>query len=95
MTKSLFTNLSISELKELVKECVTEVAILQPHDLGSKSDEDLMTQRETAKFLRVSIPTIINWKKEGKIPYYQNGRTVFFKKSELLKALHKNHFINI
>lgn len=54
-----------------------------------ESDEIYLSQRETAKFLRVSLPTLIAWKKSGKLPYYQNGRKVLFKKSELLEAMRK------
>ena len=65
------------------------------HEINSKvqiddDKEDYLSQREAAKFLRVSLPTIINWKKTNKIPYYQEGRKVLFKKSELLKVLRKN-----
>jgi len=93
MTKSIFTNLNVNELKDLIKECVTEVTTRQPQDLKTESDEYFMTQRETARFLQITVPTLINWKKEGKVPYYQNGRKVFFKKAELLKALQKNKSI--
>ena len=50
-------------------------------------DEKFLTQKETAKFLRVSLPTLIRMKKDGKIPFYQSRRTVLFKKSEILEAL--------
>jgi len=51
------------------------------------SDEIYLSQRETAKFLRVSLPTIISWKKARKIPFYQHGRKILFKKSEVLDAM--------
>ncbi len=51
------------------------------------SDEIYLSQREAAKFLRVSLPTLISWKKARKIPFYQHGRKVLFKKSEVLEAM--------
>ena len=54
-----------------------------------ESDEIYFSQRETAKFLRISLPTIIAWKKSGRLPYYQHGRKILFKKSELLEAIKK------
>ena len=51
------------------------------------SDEVYFSQREVAKFLRMSLPTVIAWKRSGKIPYYQHGRKVLFKKSEVLEAM--------
>ena len=50
-------------------------------------DEVYLSQSETAKFLRMSMPTIISWKKSGKIPFYQRGRKILFKKSEVLDAM--------
>lgn len=52
-------------------------------------DEIFMTQKETARYLRVSIPCLIKMKKTGRIPYYQTGRTILYKKSEVLMALKK------
>jgi excisionase family DNA binding protein len=51
------------------------------------ADEIYLSQREAANFLRVSLPTIITWKKSGKIPFYQYGRKILFKKSEVLEAM--------
>ena len=51
------------------------------------SDEIYLSQRETARFLRVSLPTIIAWKKARKIPFYQHGRKILFKKNEVLDAM--------
>jgi excisionase family DNA binding protein len=50
-------------------------------------DEVYLSQREAARFLRVSLPTIIAWKKARKIPFYQHGRKILFKKSEVLDAM--------
>jgi len=52
-----------------------------------ESDEIYFSQREAARFLRVSLPTIIAWKKTRKIPFYQHGRKILFKKSEVLEAM--------
>ena len=52
-----------------------------------ESDEIYLSQKETAQFLRVSLPTLISWKKARKIPFYQQGRKTFFKKSEVLDAM--------
>jgi excisionase family DNA binding protein len=51
------------------------------------TEEIYFTQREAAKFLKVSLPTLISWKKGKKIPYYQHGRKVLFKKSEILETM--------
>ena len=91
MDKSIFINLNNDELKSLIVD-----AVKHAHDeINSRAQfndesEDYLNQREAAKFLRVSLPTIINWKKTNKIPYYQEGRNILYKKSELLQVLRKN-----
>ena len=53
-------------------------------------EEDRLTQKEAAKFLGVSVTTIISWKKSGKVPYYSVGRSIFYSKKELLDIARKN-----
>ncbi|HEY9116084.1 MAG TPA: helix-turn-helix domain-containing protein [Bacteroidales bacterium] len=91
MEKSITIHLNPEELKTLITDAVQK-ATKQLSGNNSKNDiaEDYLDQREAAKFLRISFPTIIRWKKEKKIPYYQEGRKVLFKKSELLQVLSKN-----
>jgi len=56
--------------------------------LNLKSMEKLNIS-ELAEFLNCTVPTLHRYKKEGKIPFFQVGRTVFFDKAEVLKALRK------
>lgn len=42
---------------------------------------------ELADYLKVSKPTIHAYKNRNIFPFYQTGRTVYFKKSEVDKAL--------
>jgi len=91
MGKQIFTSLNAVDLKSLIKDAIKEVnSENTPNNFQNEIQEDYLNQREAAKFLRISYPTIIRWKKEKKIPYYQEGRTILFKKSELLNALRKN-----
>lgn len=91
MQKTIITTLNDEEFKTLIEEAIKKVSL----EINHKKDpndfkNDYLNQREAAKFLRISLPTIIRWKKENKIPYYQEGRKVLFNKSELLQVLQKN-----
>ena len=89
MEKTITTTLNTDELENLIIKAVKKVTReinLEPEI----TDNEFLDQREAAKFLHISLPTIIRWKKYGKIPYYQEGRKPLFKKSELLKVLQKN-----
>ena len=91
MTTSILTTLNTEDFKRLIVEAVKE-ATAKRSDPNVTNDlmEDYLDQKEAAKFLRVSFPTIIRWKHEGKVPYYQEGRKILYKKSELLQVLRKN-----
>lgn len=89
MEKIITTTLNSNELENLIIKAVKKANQEIIPELEAIDDE-FLEQREAAKFLHISLPTIIRWKKYGKIPYYQEGRKVLFKKSELLKVLQKN-----
>lgn len=46
--------------------------------------EDLISQIEAAKFLHISIPTIIDWRKNKNLPFYNFSGRYYYSKSELL-----------
>ncbi len=76
---------------ELLNEWESSKISVQKNEI-KETEEIYLSQREVAKFLRVSMPTIISWKKARKIPFYQHGRKILFKKSEVLEAM-KNSVI--
>jgi excisionase family DNA binding protein len=50
-------------------------------------DSDLLTRKEAAKLLSVSLPTLNEWSKTGVINGYRIATRVRYKKSELEKSL--------
>ena len=82
----------IKNKQELIEVLNEWEASKKPDQIKEVKEEDeiYLSQREVAKFLRVSLPTIIAWKKSGKIPFYQHGRKVLFKRSEVLLAMKNN-----
>ena len=90
MEQTLITSFTSKEIKNLIKQALIEIKEESVNNRSTHGDETFFDQRQAAKFLNISLPTIIKWKKTGKIPYYQEGRTVLFKKSELLDVLRKN-----
>jgi hypothetical protein len=77
--------ISREELKELITEAVSKA--FDEVNKDTFADKDLMTRKETAQFLNVSLVSLNIWSKKGIIqPYAIEGR-VFFKKSEIESAL--------
>lgn len=71
-------------------EKAVEIILNKAHSfiIPSKTEsqpEDLISQTEASKFLRVSIPTLINWKKNKSLPYYNFSGRFYYSKKELLE----------
>ncbi len=90
MSNVLFYTHSKDDLKRVVKMIVDEIRKTETIDSNITPEEDRLTQKEAASFLGISVTSLIAWKKEGKVPYYQIGRSIFFSKAEILKIARKN-----
>lgn len=82
MDNPLIVTLKLDELKSIINECV-ESAIAK--NLAPPPDESLLCRKDIARFLNVSLVTISAWTKSGKLPYYQIGSRIYFKKAEVMK----------
>lgn len=78
----------LEKVVEVVIERLRKTEFIQQTPINP--DEDRLSQKEAAAFLGISVTSLISWKKKGKVPYYQIGRSIFFSKSELLKLAQKN-----
>lgn len=91
MSNVLFYTHNKEDLVRAVKLVINEIRKTDSiSDSPINPEEDRLTQKEAASFLGISVTSLIAWKKEGKVPYYQIGRSIFFSKSELLKIARKN-----
>jgi excisionase family DNA binding protein len=50
-------------------------------------DNTLLSRKETAKMMHISLPTLHRCQKEGRIPLYRIGGRVLYKKTEIMKAI--------
>ena len=58
------------------------------------SEEDLLTRKQAADFLGVSLPTLHSWINKKWLPSYLLGGKRYFKKNEVLDALVKSSKIS-
>jgi len=84
MQTQLLVTVSIDELRELIKECISEILEIK---LKKELPEELLSRKEVATLLQISLPTLNKKQREGKIPYYRMGTRILFKKSEVMKSL--------
>ena len=48
------------------------------------TEDEKLTQEQAAEFLRVSVPTLISYRKEKGIPHERFGKPVYYYKKDLL-----------
>ena len=83
----------IEKTKEYYKEKFSNKESFSPGETkvnyaGRVFDElELMNRKETAEFLRISLPTLYQWTLKGKLPFIKTGRKVWYEKAELVKHL--------
>lgn len=88
MAGILFSSLEWDEIKELIRVTVDEAT----RNIGLKDQDDserLLKIEEVSEIFGVSINTVHDWKKKGKIPFYRIGSRIFFKRSEIIRSLKK------
>lgn len=63
-----------------------------PQKSKEETPDDLISQKDAAKFLRISSPTIIDWRKNKSLPHYDFNGRFYYSKQELLDyGRRKNH----
>ncbi|MDP4192338.1 MAG: helix-turn-helix domain-containing protein [Bacteroidota bacterium] len=86
--------ISGAELKELVRTAVQEgienLKVIDDREKQTvKEDDAYIAITEVCKILKVSQPSVYNYRKKGIISFYRIGRRVFYKRSEILSSLKK------
>ena len=63
--------------------------LLKTKQEPQKDNDILFSREETAKIIKVSLPTLNSWTKEGFIPSYKIANRVYYKKDEVMESLKK------
>jgi DNA-binding transcriptional regulator YhcF (GntR family) len=72
-------------ISQAVREAVKNLQLTPPTTQGEK----LLTRRETADKLKISLVTLNDWSKRGLIQSYLIGGRVLYKEHEILASLHQ------
>ena len=83
----LLTSFKESDLKKMIREVLDEKlsSFLEPKK--SKQNITYLNRFEVADRLRISLPTLNNWSKEGIVQSYRIGNRVLFREDEIHSAL--------
>lgn len=81
----IITQISKSELSDIIDKSVLSALIKRDRIVDNSNQ--ILSAKQAAEFLDISLPTLHKWKRKGMIPFHQKGGRIFFKKSELIKSL--------
>ena len=80
-----------NDIKKWIKEAISEGlenGIAKDHSVNDQ-EEELLSRKEIAKKLRISLVTLTDWVKRGLPSHKQRGR-VHFDKTEVIKYIKEN-----
>ncbi|AQX52861.1 helix-turn-helix domain-containing protein [Bacillus altitudinis] len=75
--------ISRTDLKEVLQEMLSEVQ-------GDNVKEEIMTIREAAEYLKVSVPTVRNMIANREIPFFQRGQVIRLNRWDVKEWLRNN-----
>lgn len=85
MTKVILSQFELSDIKRVVEEA------LEQHLKGLMAPErtvhKMLTRKQTAHFLCISLPTLHEWTKTGVIKAHRIGNRVLYKQDDVNNAL--------
>jgi excisionase family DNA binding protein len=82
METQLVVTLKVDELKSIITESVENAIKINSK---AKEEDSLLCRKDLARLFSVSLVTISAWTKSGKLPYYQIGSRIYFKKNEVMQ----------
>jgi excisionase family DNA binding protein len=88
MSEQLFSSLSFEQLKmEISDDVFKKVAPLIQSVQQPQKETELLSRKQAAKMLGVSLPTILDWTKTGKITGYRIASRIRYKRNEIEDSL--------
>jgi len=86
--KFFVTNYERDEIIAMMREAFNEElkAIIDEHN-RKKNWDVLLTRKEAAEMLRISLVTLSRYQKEGILQYAKFGRHIYFKKGAIMEAI--------
>ncbi len=87
MSQVQLINLSAEQLQTAIVEGVKIQLDELKKEFQPKEPTEWLTRNEVKQLLKVDLSTVHNWTKKGKLKAYGIGNRVYYKSSEIEKAL--------
>lgn len=78
--------------KEIVEDVVTHISLILEKivsNIKTKQNPEFITSKEAASILKITLPTLYDWRKKGIVTAYRIANKIRFKKSEIENSLTK------
>jgi excisionase family DNA binding protein len=88
MDKTVFISLPLEDLQTVIIDCVNSCLINNcKSEQINEASEKLLTVKEAAKFLHLTVPTIYGKVSKGELPYMKRSKRLYFSSIELTEYL--------
>ena len=77
--------ISKEDLKEILSGIISEIH-------AECNGEEVMTIKETAEYLKVSVPTVRSMIINKEIPYFQRGQVIRLSKPQIVQWMNHNDY---
>jgi excisionase family DNA binding protein len=98
MEQIILSGLTKEQLREMITDSFKEVFALTEKQKkqipSSLKAEKFISRKETAKLLHISLPTLHEWTKEGKLESYRIGTRILYKPEEITEAVKLRNYTN-
>ena len=85
--KQIIFTINPDEFSDNLSTKIVEKLIDALKSVQTKKSEEYLTRHETIAILKISLVTLWSWQKKGKLPAYSIANRVYFKRSDIEKAL--------
>lgn len=80
LTPQEFQEMLTNSLEQVIKPLIS---------VKDSRSTELLTRKEAAKLLRISLPTLADWTKQGLIHAISMGRRIFYSLPDIQKTLER------
>jgi excisionase family DNA binding protein len=94
MEKQILLNgINVSELLEKIGELIDSKISKSQNSPRTKIQSKFICRKEVALLLKISLPTLNEWTKEGLLKSYRIGTRVLYKLEEVEQSLTERNFV--
>ncbi|WP_274474212.1 helix-turn-helix domain-containing protein [Mangrovimonas aestuarii] len=94
MAKFMLHTIELSDIKKVIEEVLEQKLKGVQTPTTQKKEYTLLSRKDTAKLLCVSLPTLHDWTKTGIIKAHRIGSRVLYKEYEILESLKQIQTLN-